>query len=222
MVQRRLMLSMALVWLASVAIPAQAQGTHRERPLDVHAWRIVPRESGNVDYYTIVNDPVMPYVHAQYRPPFETAVLGIELPKDERKSAQRLRWSWRAITLPLGGNECVAGKEDSAATIYITWRRGLRYYGLKYVWSSVAPKGVTCDRKRSPFVAQDTIILESGGPLNTWRTEEVDLNAEFRKHFENGDPNAEVPGLLGFGLMSDGDQTHSDSAADYAAFTVVF
>ena len=42
----------------------------------------------------------------------------------------------------------------------------------------------------------------------------------FRQHFTNGDPRSEVPELQGIGLMSDGDQTGSISAADYAGFVL--
>jgi hypothetical protein len=49
----------------------------------------------------------------------------------------------------------------------------------------------------------------------------LDLRAEFRKHFEDGDPEAEVPDLFGVGLMSDGDQTKSHSSADFADFTLL-
>jgi hypothetical protein len=80
--------------------------------------------------------------------------------------------------------------------------------------------GRVCDRKRNPFVAQDTIIVESGGPLGTWKRKEIDLRAEFRKQFEDGDASAKVPDFAGVAIMSDGDQTRSDSAADYANFVV--
>jgi hypothetical protein len=63
-------------------------------------------------------------------------------------------------------------------------------------------------------------VLESGAPLNEWKTEHIDLKAEFRKHFEHGDPTASVPDLMGVALMSDGDQTQSDSSADYADFVL--
>jgi len=138
----------------------------------------------------------------------------------DRERARTLKWSWRAVTLPSGGNECANGKGDSAAVVYATWKRGLRYYTLKYVWSAVGPKGAVCDQKRNPFVAQDTVVLESGGPLGEWRTESVDLKAEFRKHFEKGDPNASVPDFLGVAIMTDGDQTKSESVADYADFVL--
>jgi len=97
-------------------------------------------------------------------------------------------WKWRAISIAPRGNECVAGKGDSAAVIYVSWRRLLRWYAVKYAWSTVGTKGVTCDKKRNPFAAQDTVILQSGGPVNVWRDENVDLDVEFRKHFADGDP----------------------------------
>ncbi len=186
--------------------------------VDVHSFRVFQRDSGPVDYYTVVNDPVMPYLHAKYTYPNKTTVLGYQVTDAERPGLKKLRWNWRANTLPFGGNECASGKEDSAAVVYLTWKRGLKYYTLKYVWSAVGPKGQTCGRKRNPFVAQDTTILESGGPTGAWKSEELDLAHEFRAHFENGDPNADVPDFGGIAIMSDGDQTKSESSADYAGF----
>jgi len=122
--------------------------------------------------------------------------------------------------LPHGGDECKRGKADSAAVVYVSWKRGLRYYTLKYVWSAVGARGAVCDKKRNPLVAQDTIILESGAPLGEWKPVNVDLRAEFRQHFEDGAVDADVPDLFGIGLMSDGDQTESVSSADFADFTL--
>jgi hypothetical protein len=209
-----------LVTAACTAGSAALAAPGRDLSMPVTAWRVVERESGPVNYYTVYKSGSPPYIHAQYRPGLKTAVLGYQLPDDDRSRAKRLRWRWRAVTLPNGGNECVKGKGDSAAVIYVTWKRGLRWYTLKYVWSAVAKKGSVCGSKRNPFVAQDTVVLQSGGPLNEWRTEEIDLKAEFRKHFEDGDPNADVPDLMGIGLMTDGDQTGSHSAADYADFVI--
>jgi hypothetical protein len=123
-----------------------------------------------------------------------------------------------ARALPAGGNECVRGKGDSAAVVYATWRRGLRYYTLKYVWTTLAKKGAVCDSKRNPFVAQDTIVLRSGGTLDVWLDEEIDLREDFRKHFEDGNPSASVPDFMGVGIMTDGDQTKSESSADFGTF----
>jgi hypothetical protein len=189
--------------------------------IDPPAWRTIPSESGPTNYYSLGNDSSGPFVHARYLPPWKTTVLGIKIAEGDRRRIRKVRWSWRAITLPAGGDECASGRGDSAAVVYLTWKRGLRYHALKYVWSSVSPRGSTCDRKRNPFVAQDTIVLESGGPLNVWRTEEIDLASAYRNHFEDGDANAELPDFVGIGLMTDGDQTNSESAADYGPFILI-
>ena len=198
-----------------------ARAAADEVPLPVGQWRVVKRESGPVNYYTVVSDSKPPYIRGHYRPGLKTAVLGFPLAEGDRQKATRLRWRWRAQTLPTGGNECQPGKRDSAAAVYVTWRRMLRWYTLKYVWSSVGPKGAVCAQKRNALQAQDSILLQSGGPLNEWKTEEIDLKSEFRKHFEGGNPKASVPDLLGVGLLTDGDGTNSHSMADYADFVII-
>ncbi|MGD0674702.1 MAG: DUF3047 domain-containing protein [Polyangiaceae bacterium] len=205
-----------------LVLPSSAEALAASRfDLDVLHWRIVRGESGPVDYYETVNDPAMPFVRARYRPPLKTAVLGLEIRKEDRKAARAIHWQWRAVTLPTGGDECVQGKTDSAAVVYLTWKRGFRWYTLKYVWSSVGRAGDVCGRQRNLFVAQDTIVLESAGPLGVWRSEDLDIRREFRNHFEDGNPNGDVPDFVGVGIMSDGDQTKTESAADYADFVLV-
>lgn len=187
-------------------------------PVPVQSFRLVERVSGPVNYYTVLPGPPS-HIRSDYQPGYKTAVVGYDA-KAWQTRATKLRWRWRAVTLPRGGDECRDGKGDSAAVVYVSWKRGLRYYTLKYVWSAVGTRGAVCDKKRNPFLAQDTIIRESGGPLNEWRNVDLDLPGEFRRHFEDGDPKADVPDLFGVGLMSDGDQTASPSSADFAEFTL--
>jgi Protein of unknown function (DUF3047) len=187
-----------------------------ETPLDVHAFRVVESYSGPVSYYRLIDDPDGAFIRAVYRPPLETVTLAVEVPDSLRQHTKAVRWKWRAQVLPKKGNECVPGLGDSAAVVYISWKRGLKWYSIKYVWSTDGTKGAVCDQKRNLFVVQDTVVLESGGPTNVWKEEEIDPSAEFRAHFEG-----DVPDFVGVGLMSDGDQTRSISAADYAGFVLV-
>jgi hypothetical protein len=191
-----------------------------EARLDMARWRVIEQESGPTNYYQLVKDPAMPFIRGRYRPPYKTTVLGYDLGDELAKSARVVKWKWRAVTLPRGADECVKSKSDSAAVIYLTWKRGLRYYTLKYVWSSSVKRGTVCEQKRNPFVAQDTVVLQSGGAGSSWRSEAIDLHREFRRHFAKGDPKAEIPRFLGIGIMTDGDQTRSESAADYADFVI--
>jgi DUF3047 family protein len=189
--------------------------------IDPSAWRVVKSESGPVDYYSVQAEGGTRFVHARYVPPMKTTVLGYQTPDADRQRVKKLRWTWRAVTLPRGGGECSSRRADSAAVVYVTWKRGLRYYALKYVWSSVGEKGRVCDSRRNPFVAQDTVIVESGGPVGVWKPVEIDLATHFRHHFAHDDPNADVPDFVGIAIMSDGDQTNSESSADYGTFTLV-
>jgi hypothetical protein len=199
--------------------PSHARG-ESDLVIDAAAWRIVARESGPVNYYASMSEGETRFVRARYAPPVKTAVFGYQVPEADRQRAKKLRWTWRAMTLPVGGDECVPSKADSAAVVYVTWKRGLRYYTLKYVWSAVGKKGSVCDSRRNMFVAQDTVIVESGGPLGVWKSVEIDLAHQFRHHFEGGNANAPVPDFVGIGLMTDGDQTKSESAADYGTFVI--
>jgi Protein of unknown function (DUF3047) len=186
--------------------------------LPLQEFRVVTRVSGPVNYYKVLPGPPA-HIRSRYEPGLKTAVVGYDF-KEWQARATQLRWRWRALELPTGGDECKPGKGDSAAVVYVSWKRGLRYYTLKYVWSAVGQRGAVCDKKRNPFLAQDTVIMETGPHRSEWRRVELDLQAEFRKHFEGGDASAEVPDLFGIGLMSDGDQTGSVSSADFADFTL--
>lgn len=210
----------SLSFVASLLAPgpqASAEGALRIEPKD---WRLVERESGPVNYYRVVKEGDLVLLRATYTPPTKTSVVGWQAPDAERERIRKVSWTWRARTLPKGADECTQGKGDSAAVVYLTFKRGLRYYTLKYVWSASAERGKVCRKKRTPFVAEDTIILESGPSGGTFRTVELDVAREYRRHFEGGDATATVPPFVGIGLMTDGDQTGSESSADFGTFTL--
>jgi hypothetical protein len=213
------LLTAAFAALASVAFVA-GDASAGQVAADVGQWRVIERESGPTNYYVTVHDGAGSYIRGYYRPGLETTVLGWQVPDNARASAQTLHWRWRVEAFPKEADECASGKTDSAAVIYATWKRGLHWYTIKYVWSTVGGKGNVCDKHRNPFSSQDTVILESGGAADQWHNEELDLKAEFRRHFEDGRADADVPDFVGIGIMSDGDQTRSDSAADYGSFTI--
>jgi hypothetical protein len=202
------------------SLPLLAQAASAPVNFDVDQFSVVERRSGPVNYYTTQTEGEDAFIRAEYKPPYKTAVLGLEIPGGLKHEPHKLSWRWRAMKLPNGGNECEDGKGDSAAVVYVMWKSGLKWYTLKYVWSSESPQGATCDSKRNLFVAQDTVVLRSGGPIGNWMTEQIDPTAEFRRHFRKGDPKADVPELVGIGIMTDGDQTKSESAADFAGFSL--
>jgi hypothetical protein len=191
--------------------------------LDVHQFRPVegPR-SGPAVYYRVVDRPEGPLLRGDYRPGMETVTMGLQVPDNLRSRALRLRWWWRARAFPHRGDECRAGRGDSAASVSLAFKRGMKWYILRYVWSSASPLGAVCDRRRSLLLARHTIVLESGGAPGTARPEVLDVRRAFIDHFAGGDPNADVPDLLGIGVMSDGDQTRSESGAEWAGFELQY
>ena len=204
-------------WAAPTAAAPPSPG--RELKLDVHNFEVVERDSGPVTYYKFVSEDGAKLVRAQYRPPLETVTLGMPIPDEVRSRVRMLKWRWRVLTFPAGADECIDGKSDSAAGVFITFKRGLKYYIIKYAWTTQGPSGRVCSKKtRNMFIVRDTIVLEADGPINRWIEEKIDPKLEFVRHF--GGTLDEVPDLVGIGLMTDGDQTKSRSEADYADFTV--
>src|SRR5207248_11800901 len=139
-----------------------------------------------------------------YPPPHATVTLFQEVPDELHRGVRRMQWRWRAQVLPRKGNECASGLGDSAAAVYVTWKRGLRWYSLKFIWSSEAPLGATCNRMRNPLVASDSIVLRTGTVSAGWVEEAIDSVALFRQHVANGDTGSDGPAQQGLGVMRDG------------------
>ena len=192
----------------------------RAFPLDVHRFAVFERDSGPTNYYRTVEVPEGDLIRGRYEPPLQSVTLLADVGDELRTGVERIRFRWRVWVLPIHGNECIGGLGDGAANVYIVWKRGLRWYSIKLVWSSEGPVGAICNGTRNPFVASDSIIVHSGAPIGVWQEEEIDPDALFRDHFEGGNPNAEVPELQGLGIMTDGDQTQTVSVADYAGFVL--
>ena len=201
--------------------PAELAGQSpaHEHRFDLHKVRRYESGTG-WGYYQLMDGDR--FLRGSYKPGTDTVSLGLETPEALRSKAKRLRWRWRVLALPENGNECKRGVQDSAAVVYVTFKGGLKWRVIKYVWSTVGPRGATCDKKRYLFGSQDTVIQESGGPTETWREEEIDLRAAYIEHFADGDPSASVPDFVGVGLLTDGDSTNSPAVADFADITVVY
>src|SRR5436305_4546822 len=220
---RRFVALLALGFAARAAAgepPRPVPAGARAFRVDIHEFRVFERDSGPRNYYRAMSEAQDEFIRGVYNPSLKTVTLFAPVPDEVRRGARSFRFRWRALVFPRGGNECVAGRGDSAANVYLAWKKGLRWYSMKLVWSSEASRGATCNGTRNPLVAAASVVLESGGPAGVWREEEVDPDALFRAQFEGGRPDAEVPELQGIGILTDGDQTQSVSAADYAGFVL--
>lgn len=188
------------------------------QPLPLKAFQKIDRDSGRDNYYRLVTDGEGSRLAADYQPPMESETFGTQIPDALRKREIKLRWRWRVRTFPRGGDDCVKGRSDSAAGVFLTFHSGLKWILIKYIWSEGRPVGSSCDRRGSPFLSRETAVLESGGPTGLWRAEVIDPKGEYVRRF--GVKREDVPDFVGVGVFTDGDQTQSPSAADYADFAI--
>jgi hypothetical protein len=122
-------------------------------------------------------------------------------------------WKWRAVTLPKGGDERNGMPNDSACGIYVTFG-GYTGKAIKYVWSTTLPAGTIVEKKPNKFY----IIVKESGPakVGSWQTVNVNVVEDHRKVFK-AEP-AKNPD--GFGLLTDGNATHTTAACDYDNFKI--
>lgn len=127
----------------------------------------------------------------------------------------RLSWRWRVRELPSGADERQAATNDSAAGVYVVFRGGLGGllpHAIKYVWSSSEPRGTVLPSPRYPRAR--IVVLQSGAEdAGVWRTEIVDVAADYRRLF-----GAEPPEPQGIAVLTDADETTSRAVADYDDF----
>jgi len=128
------------------------------------------------------------------------------------KTYRYLSWRWRIRAVPLGADERYESLADSAAGIYLTYRRklGVLPESIKFVWSTGLPEGAALRRRGigMPW----TIVAGTGtAPTNEWQTFVFDALEAYRETF-GGDP---VDRPLGLGLLSDANNTGTRAFADY-------
>lgn len=119
----------------------------------------------------------------------------------------------RVNAIPEGGDERYDDTVDSAAGIYVTYRKkmfGKIPESVKYVWSSTLPVGGATIRQGIGRPWQ--VVIGSGEEgLGEWKTYTFDLRETYRKTFRSKPPKQPI----GIGILSDANSTHSHAYADY-------
>ena len=119
----------------------------------------------------------------------------------------------RVNEIPEGGDERYGEKVDSAAGLYVTYKKkmlGKIPESVKFVWSSTLPVGSATIREGigRPW----NVVIGSGEDgLGEWRTYVFDLRDAYKKTFRGG-PGHRPEGV---GILSDANSTHSKAYADY-------
>jgi Protein of unknown function (DUF3047) len=138
----------------------------------------------------------------------------VMLYKEVRWSARDypyLSFRWRVRAVPAGADERFEKKADSAAGLYLSYRRklGIVPESVKFVWSGSLAAGSAF---RRPGIGMPwTVVAGSGEPDHAWRTFVFRTEDVYRKTF--GKDPGDRP--LGIGLLSDANSTLSLAAADY-------
>lgn len=125
-----------------------------------------------------------------------------------------LSWEWRALKLPVKGDERTKETNDSAAAIYVIFQGWLNPRNIKYVWSTTLAPGTLTE---SPYSSQTKIVVLESGPakLGQWVTEKVNVLEDYRRLF-----GQDLESVQAIGLMTDSDNTRSAAEADYRRLMV--
>lgn len=128
-----------------------------------------------------------------------------------------LKWKWRIHELPIGGNEDNDDRNDVAASVYVVFDMGRVLFrkvpkSIRYTWSSSLPAGT----ELSKFFGNQKIVVMGSGQegLGEWHTFERNIVEDYKRLFGDAPPETPIALLV----LSDGDDTNSETKADYDDF----
>ena len=169
------------------------------------------REAAAEKSYLVRTEGPETYLHAESRG--DSFSIGYQISADLERTP-RLRFSWRALELPPGGNEREKKTGDSGLGVYVLFESwGIPPKSLKYVWSTTLPVGATTE---SPYSSRAKIlVLRSGAQqVGAWIEEEVNLLEDYRRLFGESVP----PKVKGLAVLTDSDNTRTRAVGDYKYF----
>jgi hypothetical protein len=209
-----MLLSAATAWAADVIIEnwsTYAVGTHGVPP----GWEKQRWGSPNYDF-TIEDNGGTKVLHLKSRN--EGSTISKEIKgKVDLKETPILEWSWRAVTLPRGGDSRVKALDDQAAQVFIVWPRfpeAVRSRIIGYVWDSTAPVGTIVKSEKTGTVTY--VVLRSGtAELGKWVTERRNVREDFRKIYGE-EPDS--PGALSISIDSNDTKSTAESYVGTIAF----
>ncbi len=122
------------------------------------------------------------------------------------KETPILEWSWKATTLPIGGDLRRKETTDMAAQLYVVWQRSpalLRSRIIGYVWDGTTPVGTIVKSKKTGTVT--FVVMRSGSEdLGKWLTEHRNVAEDYAKIFGE---SADDPRVITISI--DSNDTHS-------------
>ncbi len=132
--------------------------------------------------FTIVEDDGRRVLHLKSHDENSTITKDIK-GKVNLQDTPILEWSWKAVTLPAGGDVRHGATDDEVLQVYVDWPRfpeAVRSRIIGYVWDDTAPVGTIVKSEKTGTV---TYVVVRSGPaeLGQWRTERRNVREDFEK-----------------------------------------
>ena len=126
------------------------------------------------------------------------------------KETPILEWSWKAVTLPKGGDSRQKATDDQAVQLYVAWPRfpeAVRSRIIGYVWDTTAPVGTIVKSEKTGTITY--IVLRSGAAdLGKWVTERRNVVEDFKKIYGE---EPEGPGAISVAIDSNDTSSTTES-----------
>ncbi|MFB6274454.1 MAG: DUF3047 domain-containing protein [Salinibacter sp.] len=130
------------------------------------------------------------------------------------KTHPRLRWRWRALTLPEGASE--KGKNDTGGAVYVTFGKDWlgRPKSIKYTYSSSLPVGTVVS-----FGPLKVIVVDSAAEPHpgAWQTVQRNVMSDYQQVFGDTPPRRPVS----LTISGDSDTTNDVSEVDIDDITLL-
>ena len=185
-----------------------------ESPLK-HGWEGGNLEDGKIDFQYL-RQKENTFMRSRWLVDTESNALKRNLSWDTKRFPL-LRWRWRVQKFPTGARVLEGSKSDAAAQVYVLWKGTPTYYVLKYFWAAEDKVGTLLEQSTLFLGKLRGLVIRSGGKADEWRTETRNVHADFIKYF-GGEPPGNVKG---FAILSDADETKTQSEADYDDFEIL-
>jgi hypothetical protein len=120
-----------------------------------------------------------------------------------------LRWRWRAITLPTGGDGRMRERDDQAIGIYVSTGGPLRQKSVAYRWETDTPVGTEGDSSYAAgIVKAKWFALRNAKEVGSFFVEERNVARDFQRAF------GFVPDDVSIGVTCNSQYTGTTAAAE--------
>jgi hypothetical protein len=121
-----------------------------------------------------------------------------------------LRWDWKAVVLPKGGDSRHKETDDQTIQLYVAWPRfpeAVRSRIIGYVWDTTAPVGTTVKSQKTGTVTY--IVLRSGpADVGRWVTEHRNVVDDFKRIYG---VVPDEPGAISIAIDSNDTKSRAES-----------